>query len=58
VLKLVHRGLRHKDAAGYIPGQHAYLDRLEAALARDAVPDWQGRYGDVAALYGPPPSWG
>ena len=30
VLRLEHRGLRPKDAAGYAPGQHAYLDRLEA----------------------------
>jgi uncharacterized protein YndB with AHSA1/START domain len=58
VLKLVHRGFRPKDAAGYIPGQHAYLDRLEAALAKLAPPAWQARYAEVAGLYGPLPSWG
>jgi uncharacterized protein YndB with AHSA1/START domain len=58
VLKLVHRGFRPKDAAGYAPGEHAYLDRLEAALANEVVPDWQRRYGEVAELYGPRPSWG
>jgi hypothetical protein len=30
----------------------------EASLARQPVPDWQARYAAVAALYGPPPSWG
>jgi uncharacterized protein YndB with AHSA1/START domain len=58
VLKLTHQGLRPKDAAGYIPGQHAYLDRLEAALAHQPVPDWQARYRNVAGLYGPPPTRG
>jgi len=58
VLKLEHRGLRPRDAQGYIPGQHAYLDRLEAALGHQAVPAWQARYGEVAGLYGPRPSWG
>jgi uncharacterized protein YndB with AHSA1/START domain len=58
VLKLVHRGFRPKDAAGYIPGQHAYLDRLEAALAGQPAPAWQARYSEVAGLYGPLPSWG
>jgi uncharacterized protein YndB with AHSA1/START domain len=58
VLRLSHRGFRPKDAAGYIPGEHAYLDRLEAALGRQPVPDWQKRYAEVAGLYGPGPSWG
>src|SRR5262249_25251450 len=53
VLRLVHRGSRPRDASGYVPGEHAYLDRLEAAIAREAVPDWQKRFGEVAALYGP-----
>ena len=56
-LKLVHRGFRPKDAGGYAPGEHAYLDRLEAALGGQPVPDWQARYGAVAGLYGPLPSW-
>ncbi len=58
VLKLSHTGFRPKDAGGYIPGEHAYLDRLEAALAGEPVPSWQARYSEVATLYGPPPSWG
>lgn len=58
LLKLSHRGLRLNDAKGYIPGEHAYLDRLEAALGGEAVPNWQARYAEVAGLYGPPPSWG
>ncbi len=58
VLKLVHSGLKPRDAAGYIPGQHAYQDRLEAALAQQPIPDWQARYRSVVGLYGPPPTWG
>jgi hypothetical protein len=54
---MIHKGLRPKDAAGYVPGQHAYLDRLEASLSGAPVPDWQARYADVAMLYGPPPRW-
>ena len=57
LLRMSHKGLRHKDAAGYVPGEHAYLDRLEAALSSTPVPDWQQRYAEVATLYGPPPRW-
>lgn len=57
LLRMIHKGLRYKDAAGYVPGQHAYLDRLEAALSGAPVPDWQARYAEVATLYGPPPRW-
>lgn len=58
LLKVSHRGLRANDARGYIPGEHAYLDRLEAALSSSPMPNWQARYAEVAGLYGPPPSWG
>jgi uncharacterized protein YndB with AHSA1/START domain len=51
VLTLIHRGLGERNARGYIPGTHAYLDRLAAHLDGDTVPGWSTRYDEVAALY-------
>ena len=51
VLTFTHRGLGEKNAEGFIPGTHAYLDRLAAALAGTEVPDWGTRYGEVAGFY-------
>jgi uncharacterized protein YndB with AHSA1/START domain len=55
VLQLEHRKLGRETALGFAPGTHAFLDRLEAQLARRALPDWQERYRQVAPAY--PPSW-
>jgi uncharacterized protein YndB with AHSA1/START domain len=48
-LLFTHRGLAVRNANGFRPGTHAYLDRLGAHLAGDPVPDWSARYQDVAA---------
>jgi uncharacterized protein YndB with AHSA1/START domain len=53
VLTFTHRGLGARNAEGFIPGTHAYLDRLAAALAGDTPPEWGQRYGEVAGLYAP-----
>ncbi|WP_394825253.1 SRPBCC family protein [Pendulispora albinea] len=51
ILRYLHRGLRVRDAQGYIPGSHAYLDRLEAQLDHAALPEWNARYAEVAPAY-------
>jgi uncharacterized protein YndB with AHSA1/START domain len=47
-LVFTHRGLGVRDAGGFRPGTHAYLDRLAAHLAAQAIPDWSTRYREVA----------
>jgi hypothetical protein len=54
VLTFTHRGLGVRNATGFTPGTHAFLDRLEAHLAGQPVPGWQRRYAEVAPEY---PSW-
>lgn len=51
-LRFSHRGLGVRNATGFRPGTHAFLDRLEAHLAGAPVPDWSTRYQEVAqAIY-------
>lgn len=53
LLRFSHRGLGVRNANGFRPGTHAYLDRLEAHLAGTEIPDWQQRYREVAdSAYG------
>lgn len=53
LLRFSHRGLGVRNANGFRPGTHAYLDRLEARLAGAEIPDWQQRYQEVAqSAYG------
>ncbi len=52
ILKLIHRWLSIHNAGGFIPGWHAYLDRLEAHLDDREIPDWQQRFGELHPLYG------
>lgn len=54
VLTFVHRGLSVRNAQGYIPGTHAFLDRLEAHIAGEPLPGWNERYQEVAPAY---PAW-
>lgn len=48
LLRFTHRGLGIRNAEGFRPGTHAYLDRLEAHLAGVSLPDWAQRYREVA----------
>ena len=43
ILRFTHRGLGARNATGFRGGTHAYLDRLEAYLTGDALPDWVQR---------------
>ncbi|NKQ58523.1 SRPBCC family protein [Amycolatopsis sp. K13G38] len=54
LLTFTHRGLSARNAKGFIPGTHAFLDRLAAHLAGGPLPAWQERYDEVAPAY---PSW-
>lgn len=51
VLSFRHEGLSPKNAAGFIPGTHAYLDRLAAHLAGEPVPGWRERFAALAPDY-------
>lgn len=54
VLTFTHRGLSERNAKGFIPGTHAFFDRLEAHLAGQEIPGWSARYDEVASAY---PAW-
>ncbi|HYY99982.1 MAG TPA: SRPBCC family protein [Candidatus Binatia bacterium] len=54
VLRLTHRMSSDGSAFGYVPGEHAYLDRLQAYLGGAPLPDWVERYDEVQHLYGAP----
>jgi uncharacterized protein YndB with AHSA1/START domain len=51
ILTLVHSGLRPRDARGYGPGQHAFLDRLAAHLGGTRIPEFDERYAEVQPAY-------
>ncbi len=48
LLRFSHRGLGVRNARGFLPGTHAFLDRLEAHLGGEVLPDWAARYQEVA----------
>ena len=54
LLTFTHRGLTERNAKGFIPGTHAFLDRMAAHLAGEPLPAWQERYDQLAPSY---PSW-
>ena len=43
--------LTKPTALGFAPGMHAFLDRLEAYLRGDPLPDWVLRYDAVKSFY-------
>lgn len=51
VLTFTHRGLSVRNAQGFIPGTHAYLDRLAAHLDRAPMPSWGQRFAEVEPSY-------
>ncbi len=55
ILHLEHRKLNRETALGFAPGTHAFVDRLQAQLNKQPLPNWQERYQEVASRY--PPSW-
>jgi hypothetical protein len=51
ILTFTHSGLSIPNARGFIPGTHAFQDRLEAHLAGAPLPDWSARFAEVAPAY-------
>ncbi len=51
VLTFTHSGLSARNARGFIPGTHAFLDMLAAYLDGTPLPRWQERFDEVAPDY-------
>ena len=51
LLRFTHFGLKISDADGYRPGEHAFLDRMEAHLAGRPLPRWAERYAKLLPEY-------
>jgi uncharacterized protein YndB with AHSA1/START domain len=43
--------LTRATAGGFLPGMHAFLDRLEAELDGAALPEWIRRFGELQGDY-------
>ena len=50
-LTFTHTGLSVGNARGFIPGTHAFFDRLAAHLAGAGLPNWSERYAELAPSY-------
>jgi uncharacterized protein YndB with AHSA1/START domain len=53
-LLVTYRRITKQTARGFLPGLHAFLDRLEAQLDGGALPDWVRRFHELRAAY---PEW-
>jgi len=53
-LVVTYRRISTQTARGFLPGLHAFLDRLEAQLAGAPLPDWLQRFGELRSEY---PEW-
>ncbi len=51
LLRFSHRGLGVRNASGFRAGTHAFLDRLEAYLRGDELPDWSARRQEIAQAH-------
>lgn len=51
---VIYRQISLSTARGFLPGLHAFLDRLEAQLAGAKMPGFNERFGEVRAEY---PEW-
>src|SRR6266498_3899722 len=51
---VTYRRITKQTARGFLPGLHAFLDRLEAQLDGSALPEWVQRFNDLKAEY---PEW-
>lgn len=54
-LLVTYRQITKQTATGFLPGTHAFLDRLGAQLDGRALPDWMLRFDELRAEY---PQWG
>jgi uncharacterized protein YndB with AHSA1/START domain len=53
-LVVTYRRITKEAARGFLPGLHAFLDRLEAQLDGRAMPDWIERFVALRSEY---PEW-
>ncbi|HSS38062.1 MAG TPA: SRPBCC domain-containing protein [Polyangia bacterium] len=53
-LLVTYSRITRRSARGFLPGLHAFLDRLEAQLDGRAPPDWRQQFAVVQAEY---PEW-
>ncbi len=53
-LLVVYRRITKQTAPGFLPGLHAFLDRLEAQLDGKPLPDWMTRFTEARSQY---PGW-
>jgi uncharacterized protein YndB with AHSA1/START domain len=53
-LRVTYRRITQRTAGGFLPGLHAFLDRLEAQLDGAALPDWMECFVRVREQY---PEW-
>lgn len=53
-LLVTYRQITVQTARGFLPGLHAFLDRLEAQLQQRELPDWMARFEELRAEY---PAW-
>jgi len=54
LLTVTYRRITKQTAPGFLPGTHAFLDRLEAQLDEKPLPDWSRRFGELLGEY---PAW-
>jgi uncharacterized protein YndB with AHSA1/START domain len=54
LLLVTYRRITRQTARGFLPGLHAFLDRLEAQLDGRELPDWVVRFGELLRDY---PEW-
>jgi hypothetical protein len=54
ILTLTFSRLTKPTSLGFAPGMHAFLDRLEAQLKGEPLPDWMLRYDAVKGYYHSP----
>jgi uncharacterized protein YndB with AHSA1/START domain len=53
-LYVTYRKITRRTAPGFLPGLHAFLDRLEAQLGGRPLPDWTTRFAELRSEY---PDW-
>lgn len=53
-LLVTYRRITRQTARGFLPGLHAFLDRLEAQLDEYPLPDWMALFDELCAEY---PEW-
>src|SRR4051812_17918207 len=54
LLTVTYRRITRQTAPGFLPGTHAFLDRLEAQLEGRPLPEWRSRFDELRGQY---PAW-